>query len=161
MVKMAKLTTTVPAFRGEYAWLSNMAKCLHGIVYDGVSYPSTEHAYVAAKVDFGGTLEQRDTWEVAWKDMTPYDAKKYGQQIQDKAGNWRMTNKLTIMENLLRQKFSAPYYRNKLIATGNKEIEELNYWKDTYWGICNGVGENHLGKLLMKIRAELFEKKKE
>lgn len=33
-----------------------------------------------------------------------------------------------------------------------------NYWKDTYWGVCNGVGENHLGKLLMKIREKLKEK---
>ena len=32
------------------------------------------------------------------------------------------------------------------------EIVEENTWGDTFWGVCKGVGENHLGKLLMEIR---------
>jgi predicted NAD-dependent protein-ADP-ribosyltransferase YbiA (DUF1768 family) len=59
------------------------------------------------------------------------------------------------MEDLLRQKFQNPYLKNKLLATGNAEIEETNSWGDVFWGICKGVGENHLGKILMKIRSEL------
>jgi predicted NAD-dependent protein-ADP-ribosyltransferase YbiA (DUF1768 family) len=31
----------------------------------------------------------------------------------------------------------------------------LNYWNDKFWGICKGVGENHLGKILMQIRDEI------
>lgn len=31
-------------------------------------------------------------------------------------------------------------------------IIEVNNWGDTYWGVCNGIGDNHLGKILMKIR---------
>ena len=31
-------------------------------------------------------------------------------------------------------------------------IEERNFWGDTFWGTCNGVGENRLGKMLMSIR---------
>jgi predicted NAD-dependent protein-ADP-ribosyltransferase YbiA (DUF1768 family) len=42
-----------------------------------------------------------------------------------------------------------------LKATGDEELVEGNWWNDTFWGVCNGVGENNLGKLLMKIRAEL------
>jgi predicted NAD-dependent protein-ADP-ribosyltransferase YbiA (DUF1768 family) len=34
-------------------------------------------------------------------------------------------------------------------------IEE-NTWGDTFWGICKGQGENHLGRLLMQIRDELL-----
>lgn len=30
-------------------------------------------------------------------------------------------------------------------------------WIDTYWGICNGRGENKLGKILMEIRDVLRE----
>jgi hypothetical protein len=41
-----------------------------------------------------------------------------------------------------------------LLATGDMELIEDNDWDDTYWGVCNGAGENNLGKLLMKIRAE-------
>lgn len=46
-----------------------------------------------------------------------------------------------------------------MIFPNKKAFEELiegNYWHDTYWGVCEGVGENHLGKLLMEIRNELY-----
>lgn len=29
---------------------------------------------------------------------------------------------------------------------------EENNWGDKFWGTVNGVGENHLGKILMRIR---------
>jgi hypothetical protein len=29
---------------------------------------------------------------------------------------------------------------------------EGNTWGDTFWGVCNGVGENNLGKTLMNVR---------
>lgn len=44
---------------------------------------------------------------------------------------------------------------NKLEATGDSLLVEGNWWHDTFWGVCNGFGENNLGKLLMKIREEL------
>ena len=45
----------------------------------------------------------------------------------------------------------------KLIATGNAELIEGNWWKDTYWGVCDGIGENKLGKILMQIRKECID----
>ena len=45
----------------------------------------------------------------------------------------------------------------KLMNTGDAILIEGNYWGDTYWGKCNGVGQNNLGKILMKFREELFE----
>lgn len=40
-----------------------------------------------------------------------------------------------------------------LMATGNKYLEERNWWGDLYWGRDKeGNGENMLGKLLMEIR---------
>lgn len=59
------------------------------------------------------------------------------------------------MEDLLRQKFSKTPLRRLLLATGEAELIEGNTWGDTYWGVCHGVGQNHLGCLLMKIRGEL------
>ena len=32
-------------------------------------------------------------------------------------------------------------------------------WSRTFWGVCNGSGENHLGRLLMKVREELIQQK--
>jgi predicted NAD-dependent protein-ADP-ribosyltransferase YbiA (DUF1768 family) len=47
-----------------------------------------------------------------------------------------------------------------LIDTGNEELCEFNTWGDTFYGVCNGVGKNILGKLLMEIRDEEIRKDK-
>lgn len=63
-----------------------------------------------------------------------------------------------IMEEVVRAKFSQnPQLLEKLIATGDAELVEGNRWHDQYWGfdLIKGIGENHLGIILMKIRAEL------
>jgi len=62
------------------------------------------------------------------------------------------------METLLRDKFTRHAdLRILLLDTGDRELVEGNTWDDRFWGVCEGVGENHLGRLLMKIRAELRE----
>lgn len=35
------------------------------------------------------------------------------------------------------------------------ELIEGNTWGDRIWGVCDGVGENRLGKILMRVRAEM------
>ena len=45
--------------------------------------------------------------------------------------------------------------KEKLLATGTEELVEGNNHGDTFWGCVNGKGENHLGKILMKVREEL------
>jgi predicted NAD-dependent protein-ADP-ribosyltransferase YbiA (DUF1768 family) len=61
------------------------------------------------------------------------------------------------MEELLRQKFSNPVMARKLLDTDENVLVEGNDWNDTFWGVCNGKGENHLGILLMKTRKALSE----
>ena len=41
------------------------------------------------------------------------------------------------------------------------DIANLLVSEDFFWGVCNGKGENHLGKILMKVRDEIrgIEKK--
>jgi predicted NAD-dependent protein-ADP-ribosyltransferase YbiA (DUF1768 family) len=46
-----------------------------------------------------------------------------------------------------------------LLETGDAELVEGNWWDDTFWGVCNGVGQNNLGKILMDTRRELRERK--
>ena len=36
-------------------------------------------------------------------------------------------------------------------------IVEGNTWGDVFWGVCNGIGENHLGNILMDVRDEIIE----
>lgn len=48
-----------------------------------------------------------------------------------------------------------PELEAMLLATGDKVLVEGNTWGDTEWGVCDGVGKNLLGKILMRIRGEL------
>lgn len=63
------------------------------------------------------------------------------------------------MEACLRSKFNNPEMRARLLATGDADIYEGNKWNDHFWGVdlLSGYGQNKLGKLLMKIRAEIRE----
>ena len=61
-----------------------------------------------------------------------------------------------VMLGLLRRKFGThEKLREILLGTGDEHIEEGNQHGDKVWGTVNGVGENKLGKALMRVRAEL------
>jgi ribA/ribD-fused uncharacterized protein len=136
----------IDSFTDDYFFLSNFYLC--EIEYESLIFPSTEHAYQAAKTsDIYQKSKIRDA-------KTPGIAKRLGKSVflrQD----WDQI-KLSVMEDLVRQKFTKYIdLKQCLIDTGNAELIEGNWWKDIYWGVCKGVGENHLGKILMKIREEL------
>lgn len=59
------------------------------------------------------------------------------------------------MRDLLIQKFEDEQLKIDLLDTGDVELIEGNTWDDTFWGVCNGVGTNWLGRLLMEIRSNL------
>ena len=62
------------------------------------------------------------------------------------------------MFDIVLSKFASnPVLKNLLLDTNNEELVEGNTWNDTYWGACNGRGQNHLGKILMKVRSLLKE----
>lgn len=126
-------------------WLSNFTPCT--VELDGVEYMSTESAYQAAKTVIRA---ERRPFETMWAGK----AKRAGRKVTLRE-DWDEV-KLGIMEDLNRQKYSKEPLRGLLISTGDVEIQEGNTWNDTFWGVCNGVGSNHLGKIIMKIRAELI-----
>jgi len=64
--------------------------------------------------------------------------------------------KVSVMRDLIRQKFKpGSELSDRLLDTGDWLLEEGNTWGDTFWGVCDGVGENWLGRLLMERRGEL------
>jgi ribA/ribD-fused uncharacterized protein len=117
--------------------------------YLGVEFNTLEHAYQAAKAETGEDIQ------FIKAAPTPAIAKKRGRLIKIQA-DWNSC-KLGVMEELLMIKFSIPKFKERLLATGNAYLEETNWWGDTFWGVCNGVGENWLGELLMKVRTALKE----
>jgi len=44
---------------------------------------------------------------------------------------------------------------HRLLQTGDAKLVLNNKWNDKFWGVCRGVGENWLGKILMEVRDEL------
>jgi ribA/ribD-fused uncharacterized protein len=120
---------------------------IEGKISSLLLFPTIEHYYQAMK------SERPQDWINIAKISTPGGAKQAGKKLILRP-NWEQT-KLEFMENGLRAKFQIPELKEKLLATGTAELVEGNYWNDTFWGVCKGVGENHLGKLLMKIRGEL------
>lgn len=135
----------VEDFRGEYRWLSNFHLC--EVEFDGEVYKSTEHAYQAAKTFL--PAERRAIREAE----TCGQAKRLGQKVSMRP-DWDDV-KVDIMRDLLRQKFKYPDLRQKLVETGRQHLVEGNTWGDRFWGVCAGEGENHLGRLLMDVRAEI------
>lgn len=144
------MSNKIDKFENEYAFLSNFYPCR--IEIDGLIFDSTEAAFQASKSNF---LDVRKKFV----GLNASQAKKLGRQIILR-DDWEDV-KIEIMEKVLREKFSNknPELLKKLIDTGDNVLIEGNWWNDTFWGICRGVGKNNLGKLLMKIREEFKEGK--
>lgn len=136
----------IKGFFGDYRFLSNFEAC--PVWFDGLLYSSTEGAYQSAK-----TLDMEKRKE--FTTLSPKEAMHAGRAIEQTSlfrRDW-VSVKYDVMSSAIFDKF----YRNmelrkKLLATGDKYLEETNHWKDVYWGVCDGKGESNLGKVLMAVR---------
>ena len=142
---------TISEFRVEYSFLSNFY--LTPVEYDGIIYPSAEHAYQAAK-----TLDMEKRQKIANLKKSG-DAKHAGKKIEKRA-DWNDELKLKIMLDILRIKFKNEVMKTNLLETGRYQLVEGNWWNDTFWGVYKGEGKNHLGKLLMQVRDEIRKESK-
>ncbi len=132
----------IDSFRGKYRFLSNFYET--EIFYDGFVYPTVEHAFQAAK-----TYDVVERLKICVAD-TPGIAKAMGRKVKLR-DDWDEI-RINVMASLLFTKFLKPDLRTALLKTYNTELIEGNTWGDQFWGVCDGRGENHLGKTLMKVR---------
>ena len=138
-------------FFGKYRWLSNFWLCTIVVRWKGevLRFTCVEEGFQSCKSD---SLETRKRFQ----GVGPLRAKRMGKEIRLRE-DWSDV-KLQVMEFFVRQKFlQNPDLRRKLINTGSAYLEETNQWGDTFWGVSRGVGQNHLGKILMKIRKEMVD----
>ena len=145
------MTTPITEFRGAYRFLSNFYPC--NIEWLGHTYPSVEHAFQAAKFPTHPDVLVRIQGNV-----TPGESKAIASAFKNLVEpSWFIFTRELVMFFLLRQKFApGTDLARKLIQTNDAELIEGNTWNDTFWGVCKGVGENNLGKILMVIRSELI-----
>lgn len=132
-------------FTGKNSFLSNFYLCK--VEYEGLIFPSVEHAFQAAKTL---DIDERKKFQLM---SDPVDAKHYGRHLNLRS-DWESV-KDTIMYECLKSKFSNPELSKMLLDTKSVYLEEGNNHRDMYWGTVNGIGSNKLGQLLMKVRSEL------
>ena len=134
--------------RGEYGFLSNFAP--YPIVLKGKTWPTSEHYFQAQK--FAGTEHE----EAIRRASSPMIAARMGRsRSRPLRPDWENV-KDNIMQEAVYAKFSQhEELRDRLISTGEARLVEHTK-RDRYWGDGgNGSGKNRLGKILMKVRAEL------
>lgn len=141
----------VMEFRNEYWFLSNFYPCSITDSRDGLTFECVESAFQASKC---ANPEDRKRFVK----LTGAQAKKLGRQIKLR-DDWDSV-KVDLMREFVSLKFSNAELKAKLRAIKG-DIVENNYWNDTFWGVCKGKGENHLGKILMQIRDSNVSKPKE
>jgi len=135
-------------FDGEYAFLSNFYYA--PFYWQGLLYYYVENAFQSFKTF---DLIAREKIRLASK---PGKAKRLGHKVVLRP-DWAIVCR-PIMFTFIWQKFTQNEELERLLlATGVKLLIEGNTWGDTYWGVCNGVGQNWLGKLLMRARQDLRE----
>lgn len=132
-------------FAGDYAFLSMSYR--YPIEYKGVTFPSLEHAYHAMKSD------NPADWERLSGYIRPVNVRAASRTIKMRS-DWNMIRDSILLElNMI--KFSDPVLRQKLNDTGDSVLVYDNRDGDQYLGVFNKVGDNMLGKTLMKIRDSL------
>ena len=139
----------IDKFDGKYAFLSNFHET--NFVWQGRRYPTVEHFFQAWKA------KTKEDFDFVMSTATPGAAKRAGKKIQLRE-DWEEV-KENIMLEALRTKFSIKGLKEKLLATGDEELVEGNFWHDNFWGVCScskcgNKGQNKLGKLLMQVREE-------
>lgn len=134
-------------FRGQNFFLSNFYTCK--IRFEGLEYKCVESAFQSAK-----TFDEEVRKQFC--NLSAKDAKAKGRKVELR-DDWEDV-KDDIMYQLVKYKFThSSKLKWMLKKTGTVELVEGNNWNDTYWGKCNGRGQNKLGIILMRVRSELLE----
>lgn len=152
--KIKNINTAIMRFNGEYLFLSNF--------YEGEIFEYKGHKFRNSEAPFHAEkcIARIKDFEM----IRPSQSKKLGRQVQLRA-DWEEV-KDQVMYEVCYAKFSQDeYLKDKLLATGDRELVEGNFHGDRCWGMTysqktnSWIGENRLGIVLMKLREELRNQK--
>ena len=116
---------TINSFHGRYRFLSNYYNS--PISYEGLTYPTLEAAFQAAK-----TTDPVLRKQIA-EAPHPAEARRLGRRLKLRL-NWNAM-RVEVMRELLAAKFSNLELASQLIETGDAMLIEGNPWGDTFWGV--------------------------
>lgn len=139
-----------------YGVFSNLFK--RKIIFEGVEFPTAEHAYQAGKARKQAVRE----WILSAPTPSLVAMAAHGLYTWDIVPNWSKM-KFDRMREVLRAKYTQHEdLRAMLLSTGDARLVEscrTDNPVNRTWGEVNGKGLNMLGVLLMEIRAELRQGK--
>ena len=128
----------------------------HAIEYEGVIYPTVEHAYHCLRYSDPKVVKEildARSPEIAWRLSQGHKATRSPEYLDE-------NKKLALMSKLMRAKLQQHEdVRRALVETGEIPIIKrivAGPPGDGFWDIGDdGRGENHVGKIWMILRAEL------
>jgi len=132
----------------ETRWTYLSPFSAHEVLVRGVVYKTAEHAYQ--------TLRMKDAArENIAASSSPLEAWRRAQTAKEQGMLDESVDKFALMEEIFRAKLAQHSdIREVLLETGDAELLKV-YDTDYYWGTgADGSGENQMGKLWMKLRAE-------
>lgn len=148
--------------REAFGFCSNFSK--HEVSYNGAKWRTSEHAYQAEK--FLDPVIQKRIWEApsAWEaaqiGRSPELPVREDWDKPAKRGDGKAI--VRVKDYIMYEIVLAKFTQNKglgmkLLESGDAYLyEDTSNTGDEYWGeVSPGVGENRLGHILMKVRAEL------
>jgi len=150
----------ISRFKGDYFFLSNFYASPISIEYRGQKYlmATGEHCFQGMKVAATiWTPDKASAWLKAVSEApTPAKSKYLGRSIQIDVPKWNAMA-FACMQRTQELKYAQnPELREKLLATGERELIEGTDWGDKLWGVDEkGEGQNLLGKILMELRNKL------
>ena len=133
-----------------YGAFSNLYK--RPIEFEGVTYPTSEHAYQAGKAIKPAVRQ----WILSAPTPALAAMAAHGLYVWDVVPDWAQI-KFDRMRAVLRAKFDQHAdLRELLLSTGEARLVEagtVNNAVNRLWGEVDGKGENMLGVMLMELRA--------
>lgn len=140
----------IDSFTGDYRFLSNFYSCELSVF--GLDFLNSEAAFQSQKF-LDRQLQKK------FCTLNPSEAKHLARSQHPIRPDWEQI-RIEVMRAVLQAKFSNPILRRLLADTYPQELIEGNTWGDQYWGVCDGIGQNKLGQLLMEVRQEVMESMK-
>lgn len=137
----------IKEFKNQYFFLSNFYE--YPIYYNKLVFCNAEAAFQAQKV-----INKKDQYKFI--NLNASQARKLGKTVQLRK-DWEEI-KDNVMYEIVKRKFTInKELQQKLLETKEEELVEGNWWHDIYWGVDSktGIGQNKLGKILMKVREEV------
>ncbi len=135
-----------------YGAFSNLHR--RPVEFEGITYPTSEHAYQAGKARKDAVRE----WLMASPSPALLAMAAHGLYVWDIHPDWAKT-KFQRMKGILLAKFTQhPDLKELLLSTGDGRLVEaatVDNAVNRLWGEVNGKGQNKLGELLMEVRQEI------